>query len=758
MLTGREGQSAVYDPVRARIILFGGWDGGQYRNDVWTLSLAGPASWSRLVPSGDPPIGRVGHSAIYDPVRDRMLVFGGYSDEAPEQFLSDVWELSLSGAPVWSLLSPGSASPPGRCFQSAVYDSHRDRILVFGGSHGTPVPQYLNDVWALTLSDSMSWRRLTPGSTPPLGRHAQAAIYDLARDAMVTFGGYSFTGSSRYLNDVWQLSFAGDSSWWGQIPALGTPPAGRAGHSTIWDPVRDRLVVFGGDYWDGSYHFLNDAWTLSLAQDSVWTNVAPSTAAPAARSGQIAVYDPGRDSMLVSGGYFYDGAYDFFSDVWALALNGTPGWSPWAPAGQPPPGRDQLASIIDPRSGQLVIFGGYYQDGVAHYLNDVWTLSLSDPPGWTALAAAGTPPAGRLGHSAIYDPVRNRMLVFGGYYYAAGYHYLNDVWALALTGTPTWTQLAPAGSLPPPRSGHITAYDPVRDEMLVFGGYSFDGGYQYFNDVWSLSLGGAPVWNQIGAVGPLPSPRAGHAAVYDPVRDRLLVLGGYSYDGASHYLADAWALSLGGSPAWTPVTRDDTGPGPRAGHAAVYDGNGDRMWVIGGYYYDNGPHVLNDWWALNLSDASGWWPLSPQGTMMPQRSGHIGAYDLPTGRVVVFGGMHKASSYLQDVWALAADNVVSVPAGEPPASLSLSPSRPNPSRGDATLTFVLPRPANVLLRIVDVTGRLVATPQSGLLSAGTHMARWDGKDDDGRSAPAGVYFCDLRAGREHLRRRLVLLR
>src|SRR5262249_21973435 len=52
------------------------------------------------------------------------------------------------------------------------------------------------------------------------------------------------------------------------------------------------------------------------------------------------------------------------------------------------------------------------------------------------------PPTTREGHSAIYDPVRDRMVVFGGF--GGGFyfnHLTNDVWALSLTGRPTWTQL-----------------------------------------------------------------------------------------------------------------------------------------------------------------------------------------------------------------------------------------------------------------------------------------------------------------------------
>ena len=48
-------------------------------------------------------------------------------------------------------------------------------------------------------------------------------------------------------------------------------------------------------------------------------------------------------------------------------------------------------------------------------------------PAWVSLAPAGSPPSTRYGHTAIYDPARDRMVVFWGY----GGGYLNDAWLLA---------------------------------------------------------------------------------------------------------------------------------------------------------------------------------------------------------------------------------------------------------------------------------------------------------------------------------------
>lgn len=73
---------------------------------------------------------------------------------------------------------------------------------------------------------------------------------------------------------------------------------------------------------------------------------------------------------------------------------------------------------------------------------------------------------------------------------------------------------------------------------------------------------------------------------------------------------------------------------------------------------------------------------------------------------------------------------------EPTYSLELSAAA---GRG-ATLDFTVDRPARVLLRIFDVTGRLVRTLVDQEAASGGFRAVWDGRDDGGTRAVSGLYF------------------
>jgi hypothetical protein len=111
----------------------------------------------------------------------------------------------------------------------------------------------------------------------------------------------------------------------------------------------------------------------------------------------------------------------------------------------------------------------------------VWELSLAETPVWFALTPAEPLPPTRLSHTAIYDPARDRMVVFGGGDFSSS----NDVWALSLVGTTAWAALTPAGPPPPERHRHTAIYDPGRDRMVIFGGQG--GNNNVLNDVWALN-------------------------------------------------------------------------------------------------------------------------------------------------------------------------------------------------------------------------------------------------------------------------------
>ena len=98
---------------------------------------------------------------------------------------------------------------------------------------------------------------------------------------------------------------------------------------------------------------------------------------------------------------------------------------------------------------------------------------------------------------------------------------------------------------------------------------------------------------------------------------------------------------------------------------------------------------------------------------------------------------------------------VGVPSS--PTVFGIQTAWPNPFQKGMNIGFALPQTGRVDLRIVDAAGRAVRMLLSGASSAALRSASWDGRTDEGRVAPPGVYWAVLRWSGGEDRRRLVKL-
>jgi len=96
-------------------------------------------------------------------------------------------------------------------------------------------------------------------------------------------------------------------------------------------------------------------------------------------------------------------------------------------------------------------------------------------------------------------------------------------------------------------------------------------------------------------------------------------------------------------------------------------------------------------------------------------------------------------------------------ADAPARTLMFSPW-PNPTPGNATLSFALARPGNVELAVYSVDGRRVRTVTSGWREAGVYREIWKADDDERRAVAPGVYFVRLTADGNRFTKRIVHIR
>jgi hypothetical protein len=309
-----------------------------------------------------------------------------------------------------------------------------------------------------------------------------------------------------------------------------------------------------------------------------------------------------------------------------------PRWTQLAPAGGPPVARYGQSAAMDSANHRMIVFGGN-SDTTA--LNDTWILVNADgqhgQPAWTRLVTAGAPPAAPFS-GGMYDPGSNRMILYGG---ASGL----DVWVLTNanglgSGTPSWIQLFPTGSLPDPLTSYEQqVYDPVRNVLIV---------YDSTAGVWVLShangLGGIPAWSQLNVPANGPSGRAAFTAVYNPESNRMIVFGG---SGGGVDFNDLWVLAhangLDGTPQWIPLpTGTAAVPAGREGHTAVYDSASDAMTIFGGIGLP-----AETWTAAHASGLTEppVWTLTNAGIPAPDpRTSCTAVLDTNSFSMIVFGG------------------------------------------------------------------------------------------------------------------------
>lgn len=90
-------------------------------------------------------------------------------------------------------------------------------------------------------------------------------------------------------------------------------------------------------------------------------------------------------------------------------------------------------------------------------------------------------------------------------------------------------------------------------------------------------------------------------------------------------------------------------------------------------------------------------------------------------------------------------DLTGAPDGPPPRAFGIAAVVPNPFNPRTTVWFDLAQAGSAALRVYDLRGRLVRTLAAGAREAGRHRADWDGRNERGEPAGAGIYLVRLTA-------------
>jgi N-acetylneuraminic acid mutarotase len=330
-----------------------------------SLGSIGTVTWTNMTPS-NAPAPRGMSAFAYDPPSGSFVLFGGF--DADSNFFNDTWSYNL-GLNSWQNLSP--VQHPDMTDASAyAYDSAQQEMILFPvfnlSNIASPV---FNETWSYD-SSANNWSNLEASNAPEIGIGGSAA-YDSQSDKLVLFGGVNFASGANS-NETWSYDFTTNN--WTNLTTVQSPPA--LLYTTMaYDSESDRVIMFGGIYQDsmGNNIPLNDTWSYDF-DSNTWTNMSPASS-PHERLGAASVYDPVSDQVIIFGGANETGAYD---DLWAYDYNSN-SWSEVTQISKPTARAFGMMSI-DPSTRTIVLFGGWADvSGNALPLNDTWAAQLGVP-------------------------------------------------------------------------------------------------------------------------------------------------------------------------------------------------------------------------------------------------------------------------------------------------------------------------------------------------------------------------------------------
>jgi hypothetical protein len=150
------------------------------------------------------------------------------------------------------------------------------------------------------------WTDLQPATNPEAALGGillwSSLCYDRQHKQFVLFGGGNVQ-SERGDPGTWTYTPATNA--WKQLELKVQPPQ-RANSRLVYDPVHQKIVLFGGDQLD---QLIADTWTFDLASQT-WTEARPRKS-PSPRAGHALLWLPKSKKVLLLGGYTYTSAVGY---------------------------------------------------------------------------------------------------------------------------------------------------------------------------------------------------------------------------------------------------------------------------------------------------------------------------------------------------------------------------------------------------------------------------------------------------------------
>jgi hypothetical protein len=300
------------------------------------------------------PSPRAYHQMVYDPDSEFVILYGGQTGEwnPPENFSHETWVFDPVEN-VWTEVTPED-SPGGSVGGSMAYDSSAKRTILSVISDDLTELQ----TWAYDFENNI-WTRMADGPHAMLGHRI---AYDSESDIIILFGGIEMA-KFKFVDETWAYDYNTDT--WTYMKPSGHPHA-RNYHGMAYDPIADRIVVWGGDVRGPGKKEL--VWTYDY-NTNTWQDFKYEYG-PANRDYLDLAYDDEAESFVMYGGYPYGN-----DETWVYTLD-TNTWQQMQPANNP--GLLSRYTMVYARNvDRTILFGG--QEGPERYnfMSETWSYDLN---------------------------------------------------------------------------------------------------------------------------------------------------------------------------------------------------------------------------------------------------------------------------------------------------------------------------------------------------------------------------------------------
>ncbi len=295
--------------------------------------------------------------------------------------------------------------------------------------------------------------------------------------------------------------------------------------------------------------------------------------------------------------------------------------------------------VYDSANNRVILFGGGLIGEDHYYLhfNETWAYSIEENA-WRLLEIDKAP-SPRSAHVMAYDPIRQQIILYGGL--TTDKSRLSDTWVFDCTDD-EWTKISPEGD-PRGRSDAAMIYDAANSVFVLYGGWGATNGL--LDDTW-IHNPEAELWAEV-ETDVTPGRMYGHDMTYDPVNARAILYGGHIGSPTSRLSGNGVWIFDSSNEAWIEEEVGERPPG-RHYHSASYSSGAGRLVVFGG---TPGGRLVNETWLFDFGDST--WIQLDMDKMPSGRGLHDAVYIPEEDIILLFGGVDREFNHFNDTWVLS---------------------------------------------------------------------------------------------------------